>query len=117
TSTGSVTARVPGVGEWSLRLVDGSLELVRGMQDDVMLQVTVPEEDFDVLLVEPFERFDEQAHTPFLRIGPLRALAAKPDVARLVRHVPGSVLFVARTGSVPHRLLVTPGRRKADLDS
>jgi hypothetical protein len=110
-----VTARIPDVGEWSLRLVEGALEVIRGSEDDVMLQITVPADDFAVLLVEPFEQFDDPARSPFLRVGPLRALAAKPDVARLVRHVPGSVLFVARTGTTPHRLLVTPGRRTADL--
>jgi hypothetical protein len=117
TSTGSVTARVPGAGEWSLRLVEGALQIVRGMEDDVMLQITVPAEDFDVLLVEPCERFEEHERSPLLRLGPLRALAAKPDVARLVRHVPGSVLFIARIGDVKHRLLVTPGRREGKLDS
>ena len=35
----------------------------------------------------------------------------------MVRHVPGSVLFVARDGERRHRLLVTPGRRVADLSS
>jgi putative sterol carrier protein len=41
---------------------------------------------------------------------------ADPETARLVRHVPGSLLFVLKEGDAKRRLLVTPGRRVADLD-
>src|SRR6185312_15071978 len=52
TSVGSVTFRVVPDGEWSLRLRDGELEVVRDMEDDVVLQVTTPAADFTALLAE-----------------------------------------------------------------
>jgi hypothetical protein len=116
-SVGSVTARILDAGEWTLRITAGALVVTRGTEDDVMLQITAARSDFDVLVREPFERFESEGRAPLLRVGPLRALAASPDTARLVRHVPGSVLFVARDGETRRRLLVTPGRRTADLAS
>jgi len=113
-SVGSVTARVLDAGEWSLRIDAGALRVVRGSDDDVMLQVTVTRADFEVLVREPLSAADV-GRAPFARMGPLRALAADPETARLVRHVPGSVLLVAHDGPARHRLLLTPGRRKADL--
>ncbi|HEX4338580.1 MAG TPA: SCP2 sterol-binding domain-containing protein [Polyangiaceae bacterium] len=114
-SVGSVTARVVGVGEWSMRLKDGELEVVRGTEDDVMLQITASLEDFMVLVKAPLEHLGTEGRIPAVRAGPLRALAANAETARLVRHVPGSVMFVARDGDAAHRLLLTPGRRAADL--
>jgi hypothetical protein len=114
-SVGSVTARVLDAGEWSLRIDDGVLRVISGAEDDVMLQLTVTRADFDVLVREPLAEAGEKATV--VRVGPLRALAANPETARLVRHVPGSVLLVARDGPIKHRLLMTPGRRKAELES
>jgi len=116
-SVGSVTARVVGSGEWSLRIEGGELRVLRGTEDDVMLQVTVTLDDFAVIVREPLEALDAAGRSPIARLGPLRALAAEPETARLVRHVPGSVLLVARDGERSHRLLLTPGRRAADLAS
>lgn len=115
TSVGSITFRVPPRGEWSLRLTAGSLEVTRGEDDDAMVQITVPEQDFAVLISESVERTLALAKPA--SPGPLKALIAKPDTARMIRHVPGSVLFVARNGDVRHRLLVTPGRRLSNLDA
>jgi hypothetical protein len=117
TSVGSLACRVPGAGEWSLRLVEGELEVSRGMEDDVMLQITVPVDDFVVLVAEAADRLSAAAGPPAAGVAAVRALGMKPETARLVRHVPGSVLFVVRDGEIARRLLVTPGRRKADLDS
>jgi hypothetical protein len=116
TSVGSVTFRVPETGEWSLRLFDGKLETTTGSDADVMIQVTIPLADFPILISEPLERLGV-ANTTAGVAGPLRALAAKPETARLIRHVPGSVLFVVRDGDVKRRLLITPGRRVANLES
>ncbi len=113
-SVGSLLFRVDGVGEWSLRLRDGSLETLREMEDDVVLQVTVSREDFSVLVVEALERL-EASDRPLTKASAFRGLKQDPETARLVRHVPGSVLLVLRDGDVKRRLLVTPGRRKADF--
>lgn len=116
TSVGSLTFRVPSVGEWTLRLREGSLEVTRGMEDDVMLQVTIPEPDFSVLLVEPAERLAARGVTPSPRGTSLRALGADPETARLVRHVPGSLLFKVKDGPEVRCMLVTPGRRAATFE-
>jgi hypothetical protein len=115
-SVGSLLFRISGAGEWSLRLRDGDLEVTRGAEDDVMLQITVPHEDFDALVVQPIERVRQRATAHAPRGAALRVLAADPETARLVRHVPGSLLFVFRDGDVAHHLLVTPGRRAAEMD-
>ena len=116
TSVGSVTLRVEPAGEWSLRLRDGELEVVRGLEDDVVIQVTTPTEDFTALLAEMAMRTNAPAPSGF-RKGPLGALLADAETSRLVRHVPGSLLFVARDGEARRRVLFTPGRRAAKLES
>lgn len=112
-SVGSLTVRVLTRGEWSLRIRDGELEVTRGMDDDVMIQLTVPAEDFGPLVVEADSASQHAARAPQGAL--LRVLGTNPETARLVRHVPGGVLFVARDGAITRRLLVTPGRRNADL--
>jgi len=116
TSVGSVLFRIPPLGEWSLRLREGELEITRDLEDDVMLQVTVPAEDFEVVVVEPL-RVEASLPKAPNGVGALSALAMNAETARMVRKVPGSVLFVASAGEKKHRLLVTPGIRTADLAS
>jgi hypothetical protein len=117
TSVGSVTIRVEPAGEWSLRLRDGVLEVTTGMEDDVVMQVTTPAEDFPALLSEMAVQSRSGAMRAGSRKGPFGALLADAETSRLVRHVPGSLLFVARDGEVRRRLLFTPGRRAAKLDA
>jgi hypothetical protein len=120
TSVGSVTFRVLDAGEWSLRLREGVLEVTRGMEDDVVIQVTTLTDDFGALLSEMAERAERGQSAgakPSARKGPLGALVADAETARMVRHVPGSVLFVARDGDVRRRVVFTPGRRAASVDS
>ncbi|HVU05399.1 MAG TPA: SCP2 sterol-binding domain-containing protein [Polyangiaceae bacterium] len=115
TSVGSILFRVPD-REWSFRLRDGELEWTRSIEDDVMLQITIPEEDFEVVVVEPMRR-EESAVPPPDHPGAFAALAVRPEIARQVRHVPGSVLFSVKDGERAYRALVTPGRRVANLAS
>jgi len=114
TSIGSIAFRVGGL-EWSYRLIDGELELTRQMEDDVVLQVSVPDEDFVPLLVAASERSGVPGSGVPAPRSSFRALKIDAETARLVRRVPGSVLFVARDAGVERRLLVTPGRRRADF--
>jgi hypothetical protein len=81
----------------------------------VMLQITIPGEDFPILISESVDR--GSAHAVSMSAGPFRALIAKPDAARMVRHVPGSLLFVAREGELRRRILVSPGKRAGSLDA
>jgi hypothetical protein len=114
TSVDSVAFRV-GDAAWSYRLVDGELQMTREVEDDVVLQVSVPADDFVPLLVAASERRRTGASATGLPASSFRALKIDAETARLVRRVPGSVLFVARDGSDERRLLVTPGRRSTDF--
>jgi hypothetical protein len=98
-------------------LRDGELEVVRGVEDDVVIQVTTPAEDFTALLTEMAMRTQAPASRSGFRKGPFGALLADAETSRLVRHVPGSLLFVARDGEARRRVLFTPGRRVAKLES
>jgi hypothetical protein len=112
TSVGSVAFRIDEQ-VWSYRLSDGRLELLREMEDDVVLQVTVPGDDFGSLIAAAAERRANAGSA--VPASAFRALRLDPETARLVRRVPGSVLFVARDGDEKRRLLITPGRREAKL--
>lgn len=115
TSVGSLLFRV-GDTAFSYRLTDGELELTRAPEDDVLLQISVSLSDFGPLLVAASEhrRISSQKELP---ASSFRALKIDAETARLVRRVPGSVLFSARDGQETRRLLVTPGRRTADFSA
>jgi SCP-2 sterol transfer family len=115
TSIGSLLFRV-GDATWSYRLSDGDLELTRAMEDDVVLQVSVSPVDFGPLIVAASEQ-RVLASRSELPASSFRALRLDAETARLVRRVPGSVLFSARDGEDTRRLLVTPGRRAADFST
>jgi hypothetical protein len=113
-SIGSLTLRVLDAGEWSLRVDAGALSVTRCQEDDVVVQLTVPSADFGPLIVEGARRAEDPARAGR---GLLRALSLDAETARLIRHVPGSILLEARAGDRSHRLLFTPGRRTATLQS
>src|SRR5262245_23832518 len=52
TSAGAMTFRVVDVGEWSLRLKGGELEVSAGPAHDVVLQVSVAARDFKPIFVQ-----------------------------------------------------------------
>jgi hypothetical protein len=114
TSVGSVAFRVDG-RVWSYRLSEGKLELLREMEDDVVLQVSVSGDDFGSLIAAAAERRSGSGSA--VPVSSFRALRLDAETARLVRRVPGSVLFVARDGDEVRRLLITPGRREASFAS
>jgi predicted lipid carrier protein YhbT len=116
-SIGSVLFRVVDAGEWSLKIRDGALEVIREMEDDVVLQITVPKDDFSVLVVEPANRLDAASGPLARQSAAIRRLLGNPETSRLVRRVPGSLLAVVRDGDRSHRVLVTAGRRAADFAS
>lgn len=115
-SVGSVAFHVEGAGTWSLRLLDGVLEVGRDVEDDVVLQLLVTLDDFGPLVVSSVEQLSEDESSLAGRMSALKALSVDAETARLVRHVPGSVLLVVRDGDVRRRLLLSPGRREPNLD-
>jgi hypothetical protein len=114
TSVGSVAFRVDE-RVWSYRLIEGRLELLRELEDDVLLQVSVSGSDFGALIAAAAERRSRSGSA--VPASSFRALRLDPETARLVRRVPGSVLFIARDGDETRRLLVTPGRREGKFAS
>jgi putative sterol carrier protein len=116
TSAGSMTFRVDAVGEWSLRLVDGDLVVSPGMAEDVVLQVTVPEPDFKPIFVRGAELQEGEPLRPDQQILAFRVLTADAERVKLVKSVRGNVAFVVRDGEKAHRIVVTPGSAKPNLD-
>jgi hypothetical protein len=114
-SVGSVVFRVVDVGEWSLRLVDGELEVLRGVEDDVLMQVTVTEDDFVVLVVDSIRKLTESGRRG--PAGALGVLSLDPRTARGLRHMPGSVLLSVDDAGTPRRVLLTPGVGRADMSA
>lgn len=114
TSVGSVAFRIDD-RVWSYRLTEGNLDLLRELEDDVVLQVSVSGSDFASLIAAAVER--RSASGSAVPASSFRALRLDAETARLVRRVPGSVLFVARDGDDTRRLLITPGRREAKFAS
>jgi hypothetical protein len=114
TSIGSVLFRVPGAGEWSIRLRDGELEVQREREDDVVVQVTIPATDFGPLISDGIRRSD--GDRALASPGALRLLSLDAETARLVRRVRGSLLFAVLDGVDERRVLLTPGLGQADLE-
>lgn len=116
TSVGSMTFRVEGAGEWSLRLADGELRVSEGMADDVILQVTIPADDFKPVLVRGAELQEGEPARPDQQILAFRVLTVDAERVKLVKSVQGNVAFVVRDGERSHKIVVTPGTAKPNLE-
>lgn len=116
-SSGSMTFRVAGDGEWSLRLKDGALEIAEGMADDVILQVTVPAADFKPIFVRGAELQEGEPPKPEAQVMAFKALTVDAERAKLVRAVAGSVAFVITDGDDVRKLVITPGAAAPELDA
>ncbi len=117
TSAGCLTFRVLDVGEWSLRVTDGELVVRDGMDDDVIVQVSVSADDFVALVVAGAREQEGKEVDPQKQVMAFKALSAPPDRVKLVRSVPGSMAFVIRDGEVERRLAVTPGAQPHKIDA
>jgi hypothetical protein len=131
TSAGALTFRVvdlgqPGrspaaaniiVGEWSLRLKDGELEVKKGLADDVVLQVSVSAQDFKPIFVQGAELQEGEPLRPDQQILAFKVLTIDAERVKLVKSVAGNVAFVVRDGERAHRVVVTPGSGALNLES
>jgi hypothetical protein len=108
-SIGSVVLHVPEEGTWSVRVLDGRLEVDSGMGQDSLLQLTVAGGDFAPLIDAGLNH--AKARTASLAEMALRALSLDARTARGLRHLPGSVALVVRDGGVERRVLIAPGVR------
>ena len=116
-SVGSMVFRVIGAGEWSLRLQGGDLEVVEGMQDDVIIQVTVSPEDFKPIFIQSAVMQEGVEIKPDQQVMAFKALTIDAERAKLVRSIAGTVAFVIDAGAVTHKLGITPGGGEVKLES
>ncbi len=116
-SCGSMTFRVSGGGEWSLRLENGDLFIEPGTREDVIVQVTIGPEDFVPVFVQGARLQEQEAPRPEAQIMAFRALTIDDERAKLVRGVQGTVAFVVTDGEHKRTLAITPGKGVPNLDA
>jgi hypothetical protein len=116
-SSGSMTFRVTGDGEWSLRLDAGELRVEPGMRDDVILQVTVQPQDFGPVFVQGARLQASDAPRPEAQLLAFRALTIDAERAGFVRNVQGTVAFVVTDGAERRKLAITPGKAEPKLEA
>lgn len=116
-SSGSMVFRVTGAGEWTLRLKDGELEVSEGMQDDVIIQVTVAPEDFEPIFVQGAIMQGDAELKPEQQVMAFKALTVDAERVKLVKNIQGTVAFVVDAGGAAHKLGITPGNGTPKLDA
>lgn len=116
-SMGSMVFRVSGQGEWTLRLKDGALDVSDGMQDDVIIQVTVSEADFGPVFVQAASLQEGEPIKPEQQVMAFKALTIDSERAKLVRGIAGTVAFVIDAGEAKHQLAITPGKGDPKLEA
>lgn len=116
-SSGCMTFRVSGAGEWSLRLIDGNLVVENGMADDVVLQVTTSSEDFAPIFVQGAVTQEGDPIKPEQQVLAFKVLTVDAERLALVKGIAGSVAFVIADGDRTYRLAVTPGAQIPKLDA
>lgn len=115
-SSGCMTFRVLGGGEWSLRLKDGELSISDGMADDAIIQITVSGDDFHPIFVQGAVQQEGEPIKPEAQVLAFKALTIDSERAKLVRAVVGSVAFVVADGEGFHKLVITPGTGTPKLE-
>lgn len=116
-SAGAMTFRVLGEGEWSLRLVDGTLTASDGMPDDALLQITMSAADFAAIFVAGARAAASEPPRPEGQVFAFKALTIAPDRARLVKAIPGSLAFVVKDEGAIRTVVVTPGIAPPKLEA
>lgn len=116
-SNGSMVFRVQGAGEWSMRLKDGALEVSEGMQDDVIIQVTVSPEDFKPIFVQGAIMQGDAEIKPEQQVLAFKALTVDAERVKLVQNIAGTVAFVVDAGGATHKLVITPGKTEPNIDA
>jgi putative sterol carrier protein len=117
TSSGSMVFRVPGAGEWSLRLENGELVVKEGIEDDVIVQVTVSQDDFKPILVQGAVMQEGETVRPEQQVMAFKALTVDRERAKLVQNINGTVAFVIDDDGKQHQLAITPGKHVPKLDA
>ena len=115
-SSGAVLFRLGEFGdEWSMRLRDGALLVVPGRAEDVLLQVTVPSEDFVPLVVRA-ARVTAGGGKLESQLMAIRVLGIAAERAKALSTVRGTVCFHVKDGEATRRIAVSAARHEPDLD-
>jgi hypothetical protein len=123
-SNAGVVVRVVGVGEWTLRVSDQSLQLSAGVADDVALQLSLRGEDFSTLVAEPMRRAVAASEASS---ADANALAARSfwtrlgrfdqETVELLRQQEGRILVRIEDAGRSRNVAITPGLQKWSLDT
>lgn len=123
-SPGALVCRVEGEpgGVWSLRLAAGKVEVSPEVAADVLLQITIPSEDFVPILIEGARAYeaanpDVSKQSLERQLIAFKALAIDAERAKLIRAIPGSMVFNIKDGDKIRRLALTPGGKPPKLDN
>ncbi len=116
-SQGALICRVPGAGEWSLRLDKGALQVTTGAAQDAVLQLTIDEADFAPLLVEGARAHATQTPSIEKQVLAFKVLLIDAERARLVRSIPGSLTFAIKDADRVRKINLTPGNRVPKIDN
>lgn len=115
TSSGSMTFHIGGTEQsWSFRVRDGGLLIEDGVQDDVVIQVTVPEKDFVAIVVDGARHHEGKVSDSVLAF---RALNIEEEKVNMVRNVQGTVAFIITDDDEERRLAITPGKATPAIDA
>jgi hypothetical protein len=115
-SLGAVVFHVGDRPPTAVRLQRGALVVAREVPNDVIVQVSLVEQDFEPILVRSAERVADAAN-PDQQLAMFRALTLDAERIELIRQVPGRVAFVLSAAGQEHRVLLTPGRGVPDLSA
>ncbi len=116
-SVGSMAFRVVDGGDWSMRLSDGAISVSEGVADDVIIQISIPVDDFYEVMIAGLEEQGEAGLSPETRLMAFKALFLDETQAGAVRNIKGSIAFSITDGGVTRRLIITPGDRQPNLDN
>jgi len=112
---GAVVFEVGARPPFALRWVAGKFELAREVPADTIVRVTLPESDFVPVVVRGAELVNQAE--PERKLVVLRALTLDAERIATIREVRGSLALLLNDGPSSHRVVLTPGNVKPELDA
>ena len=121
-SSAGIAVRVVGVGEWTLRLAERTLQITAGVADDVALQLSLRGEDFAPLVIEPTRRALQSPDAAAARARAARGFWTRlgrfdDETADLLRRQEGRILVRVNDSGTSRNIALTPGAQPYSLDS
>lgn len=107
-SPGAIAFDITGAGSWSLRLADGTIEVVRGIAPDSLFRVTLAETTFEPVVVRGAERLGDEAGLERQLVA-VRALVLDDDRVRMLKETRGTLAVRLASADGDHELLLSLG--------